>query len=95
MSCIKRYLEELAAAKAEEEGIDEYAAMQKILEEANQGTDRKEDEEKNAQMKLAYTKIDQHLREIKKLMKRYDIHEFNSKITADDKVVFTAAFKRV
>ena len=95
MSCIKRYLEELAASKAEEEGIDEYTAMQKILEEANQDTDRKEDEEKNIQMKVAYNMIDNHLREIKRIMKENDIHEFKSKITADDKVVFTAAFKRV
>lgn len=44
MSCIKRYLEELATQKAEEEAIDYMEAMNLILEEANNNTDEEEEE---------------------------------------------------
>jgi len=91
MSCIKRYLEELASQRADEEGIDFIEAMNLILEEANSNTDRKED----VQMKVAYSMIDNHLHEIRRIMKENDIYEFKSNISADDKTIFTAAFKRV
>ena len=100
MSYIKRYLEDKVCELADREGISEEEAMDRIMSENGHDTKKEEimietNEEKNVQMKVAYTKIDYHLREIEKLMKRYDIHEFNNKITADGEVIFTAAFKRV
>lgn len=45
MSCIKRHLEEMASQRVDEEGIDYMDAMNQILEEANQDTDKEEEEE--------------------------------------------------
>lgn len=46
MSCIKRYLEDLAEERSKEDGISFLEAMEKILEEANQDTNEKETEKR-------------------------------------------------
>lgn len=94
MSYIKRYLEDKVCELADREGINEEEAMDRIMSENDHDTDDKEGSEKQ-QMKDPYSMISNHLREIQRIMKKYDVYEFKSKITADDEVIFTAAFKRV